>query len=238
MSWAKGAIDGFLLTALVLDDADATRAAPRVSAPARDAVARALEADAALAPSERAERQRATARALRAAPSTRADLSHRARSLLATSVPRETGRAWLADAPPVRRGFAPDARLVDTLRRAARATPPAGDRAAETGRGRRVLAVATRTLGRDSVERLLHTLGPAEAAAVLALAPLLGDQDVADDGAVAALAPLVAGLRAPFTDAPAALGRLALGMTGVAPRSGGMFERAGAEIAELGGPAV
>lgn len=118
--------EGFALAAAAHEDPGAERA----SAGLTNGMDRRLRGVAkALALADRATR-RAFVRELlgrRALPALEQDgRSPRALSLLATSVERERGRAWLRAAPPPRPGYAPDPQLVALLRRlsAEPAQPP------------------------------------------------------------------------------------------------------------------
>lgn len=110
--------EGFALAATVRDD----RAPPveRLAGPQAAAVERVL------AELRTAERHLRRARILAIAdrlkpPPFEPPESARARALLATEVPRELGRTWLAASPP-RRGFSPPEGLQSALKSRCRGT--------------------------------------------------------------------------------------------------------------------
>ncbi len=159
---------------------------------------------------------------LRPIPRADAALGPRALSLLAADVPRETGARFLAGAPMPRRGFLPAPALRATLRRLAASPRPAPDPVVaerERNVGREVLAVAFRRdqEGKDVAEAL-DAVGPAEAAAAMALAPLLSEAAAT----ASRPAPIGALLRAALMAAPGperlrALGAMHLGASGEGP---------------------
>jgi hypothetical protein len=110
--------EGFALAATVRDD----RAPPveRLAGP------RAVEVERVLSELRTAERHLRRARILAIAdrlkpPPLEAPENARVRALLATEVPRELGRAWLA-AAPTRRGFSPPEGLQSALKSRCRGT--------------------------------------------------------------------------------------------------------------------
>ncbi len=234
MGWSVGTVDGFLLASTVadVDAADVARAGATqpVSARIRERAA-ALQA---VDPSERRTRLRQIAAMLREPTSADAQMPARARALLAREMPRDVGRIWLLTAGPVRRGFGAGPGLRDVVRRTARQARPddAGTAAHERGVGREILARALRGRAEDERARLLGKLGPDEAAAVLALEPLL-----ADDGTEPIVVLLGAATALRGADRTRVAGAVALGFRGDGGGAGPSvaWRRAGREIAELVG---
>jgi len=111
--------EGFALAAAAHEDAAGERARAGLS----DALDRALSAVSIELSRADRTRRRAFVRALierRDAPaSEQGTRPARALSWLATSVGRESGRAWLRAAPPPRPGYRPHPRLLAILRRLA-----------------------------------------------------------------------------------------------------------------------
>jgi hypothetical protein len=116
-TWSAQRQQGFALAAAAHDDRAGERALPGL---ARDVAAGACALARGVAQLDRAARRRWVRDLLVArAPldlSSVATHPARARALLASEVPREIGRAWLAAAPAPRAGYVPGPRLLALLR--------------------------------------------------------------------------------------------------------------------------
>lgn len=167
-----GALDGFLLAATAHDDDGAAAAAPGLAPSVAVVATTAAAAWAELTPKTRRAAVRAYAASLEPTPDG-VGLSPRARALLASTVPRALGAAWLAEAPRPRKGYRPAPGLAKTLARFA--GPAAGDEqlaAHERGVGRGVAAHALERFDEARVRSLLGEISATETAAVRALGAL------------------------------------------------------------------
>lgn len=175
MGWSSRAVEGFLLAATVAEDDSVESARHGLAARPAAQVSGAAERLRAMDGSARRSEVRRIAAILREPPAADAQVPPRARALLAREMPRDIGRLWLAAAPPPRRGFVAAPALRDVLRRAARCSRPHDEATAarERGAGREVLARALRGRADEDRVRVLASLEPDEAGAVLALEPLV-----------------------------------------------------------------
>lgn len=156
-----GFLDGMLLAATVAGDRDGAAAGPGLAPGLARRLAERLGALAAKPTDARREEVRRIAGELRAvAPS--AELPPAARAILAPGLPRELGRRWAANAPPVRRGYRVHPALRATLRRLAGPSDPsarAKELAAADAPDERLRAWAARLTGPgDEPERVLGAL--------------------------------------------------------------------------------
>jgi hypothetical protein len=128
-TWSAQRQQGFALAAAAHDDRAGERALPGL---ARDVVSEAVAYARGLAQLDRVERRRWVRDLLGSRPAL--DLRSagtrpaRALALLASEVPRELGRSWLAAAPAPRAGYVPDPRLLALLRALCAATDAGGAR--------------------------------------------------------------------------------------------------------------
>ncbi len=227
MGWPDGMRRGALLSAMIdgdsrldrvaetLGEAAATRATADELAQGRDKRALLAELAASMEPTIDTD--------ARSVP--------RARALLAPRVPRPVGEAWLADAPPVRRGFRPRPGLVRSVAHASRGRErdEPEEAGSDLGRGRILLAAALRAASEEERQTLLAGIGAGEAASLLALS--------AHDDATPPPAPAVlsAARLAQGDLRVAALGRVARGRrSGEREAIVDPMVRAGRELVELG----
>ena len=111
-------IDGLVLAAIVADQPSSGVASGGLAPGLERALRARLDALAGLGREERREEVTRLAASVRPIDA-RAALLPRAGAILASDVPKELGRKWVAHAPPVRRGFRVSAPLKATLRRLA-----------------------------------------------------------------------------------------------------------------------
>lgn len=133
-AWSQRRAEGFALAATAHADSGARAATPGLSrAILREATATARS----VSQLDRPARRR-WLRTLLDQPRTPHPVQDgrapRALALLAASVERNLGRAWLAGAPLPRPGYAPDPRLLSVLRRLASVPPGAKHEAGAPGR--------------------------------------------------------------------------------------------------------
>jgi hypothetical protein len=127
-TWSAQRQQGFALAAAAHDDRAGERALPGL---ARDVAASAGAHVRSVAQLDRAARRRWVRDLLAVKPAL--DLNSagtrpaRALALLASDVPREVGRNWLAAAPSPRAGYVPDPRLLALLRALCAADQAGGD---------------------------------------------------------------------------------------------------------------
>ena len=116
-TWSAQRQQGFALAAAAHDDRAGERALPGL---ARDVAASACADARKVAQLDRAARRRWVRDLLGAQPAlelrSAGTRPARALALLASEVPRDIGRSWLAAAPALRAGYVPDPRLLALLR--------------------------------------------------------------------------------------------------------------------------
>lgn len=132
MGWSEEARQGFALAATVAGDPGAELAAQGLAPAVADDLCRLARELAGLSPEERRQRVRSIAARLGPRLPETVDLPPRALGLLAPDVDAETGRRWMAEAPPPRPGYKPGPGLRTLIRLIAERSrdrrPDAGER--------------------------------------------------------------------------------------------------------------
>lgn len=132
-------LEGMMLAAIIAEDERGDGVDAGLTASTRDSLRAALDALAACPREERRARVASMAAALRHVDPN-AHLPASAARLLASEVPRDVGRGWMASATPVRRGYRAPPSLKSTLRRCTGQTHP--DAAVEERRAADAVDVA------------------------------------------------------------------------------------------------
>lgn len=121
MRWNDAMREGFALAATVAHDPTASQVRRGLTHEAREPLDDMLRDLAQMKASDRRARIAAIAARMSPLPPVNLRASPRARALLASTVPRPVGTAWLREGPPLRAGYVPPVGLIAALRRAASA---------------------------------------------------------------------------------------------------------------------